>query len=152
LDDLNWSKRGYNASEAYFTSKLANILHARKQGKLLADEGTQVTAVSVHPGFVRTNLTRFVMPKFVQNYILRPFYSCMGYVGNDDGWQTTLHTLLDDDVPNYSGEYFAQSGILFHNANSKSGGWPLQSSKPNAHDDTLAEELYIKSKELVGLE
>ena len=53
--DLHYTKgRTYAAWEAYGQSKLANLLFA----KGLADrlKGTSLTAVSVHPGVIRTNL------------------------------------------------------------------------------------------------
>jgi len=52
-DDLDWEKRNYGFGIiAYADSKLANIMHAYELAKRL--EGSGVTAVSVHPGVVRT--------------------------------------------------------------------------------------------------
>lgn len=56
LDDLFFEKRDYDGWTAYAQSKLANLLHAKALAKKL--EGTNVTAVSVHPGWVRTNQVR----------------------------------------------------------------------------------------------
>lgn len=58
-DNLHFSKsRRYTPWGAYGQSKLANLLHA----KGLADRlrGTGLTAVSVHPGVIKTNLWRWV--------------------------------------------------------------------------------------------
>ncbi|RYG52460.1 SDR family NAD(P)-dependent oxidoreductase, partial [archaeon] len=53
LKDLDFAKRGYGQGiVAYGTSKLANILHAQELARHL--NGSGVTAVSVHPGTVRT--------------------------------------------------------------------------------------------------
>ena len=49
-DDLNWERRPYHPRLAYGQSKLCNILHALELSLRL--QGTQVTAVSVHPGEV----------------------------------------------------------------------------------------------------
>lgn len=49
----------YEDGAAHSQSKLANILFAREYAKRM--EGTGVTAYSVHPGVVRTNLQRYLM-------------------------------------------------------------------------------------------
>lgn len=56
LDDLNLTKAGYNTFVAYGNSKLANILHAMELSRRL--RGTGVTAYSLHPGAVATELAR----------------------------------------------------------------------------------------------
>lgn len=53
FDDLQ-SKLSYSARGAYSQSKLANILFTRTLAQQL--KGSNVTAYSVHPGVVRTNL------------------------------------------------------------------------------------------------
>jgi NAD(P)-dependent dehydrogenase (short-subunit alcohol dehydrogenase family) len=50
---------------------LANVLHALHLAKRL--RGTGVTAVSVHPGWIRSNLVKHTMPTWVQNVLLKPF-------------------------------------------------------------------------------
>lgn len=55
FDDLD-SKKSYTVHSAYFRSKLANILFTRSLAKRLT--GTSVTANSLHPGSVRTELYR----------------------------------------------------------------------------------------------
>ena len=55
FDDLN-SEKAYTVHSAYFRSKLANILFTRSLAKRLI--GTSVTANSLHPGSVRTELFR----------------------------------------------------------------------------------------------
>jgi len=60
FDDLNLEKE-YNADHAYRQSKLANILFSHQLAKKLANTG--VTTYSLHPGVVRTELTREI-PKF----------------------------------------------------------------------------------------
>lgn len=55
VSDLHYTKgRAYAGWEAYGQSKLANLLFA----KGLADrlKGTSLTAVSIHPGVIKTNL------------------------------------------------------------------------------------------------
>jgi len=149
LDDLKWEKKEYDRGAAYSASKLANVLYAKTLAKKL--EGTGVTAVSLHPGWVRSNLAATVFPLWVQNIALRPFAPFLGLISIEDGAQTSLHCILDDDVPNHAGEYYSQNSVLYSDG-LKAGGWPLKSPNPNAHDDELAEKLYAESLKLVGLD
>ena len=48
FDDLNFEKRPYNSQDAYYESKLANVLHCKELARRL--QGTGITAYSLHPG------------------------------------------------------------------------------------------------------
>jgi NAD(P)-dependent dehydrogenase (short-subunit alcohol dehydrogenase family) len=150
LDDLNFEKRPYDRNLAYTQSKLAVVLQALDLSRRL--EGTGVSAFSVHPGWIRSNLAQHMMPVWVQNVLMRPFSGLLGMVSWDEGAQTTLHCLLDDEAAEHSGEYYSQMSTLYPNREDRPGGWPMPSPNPNAHDAELAEELYHRSLELVGLE
>ena len=106
FEDLHFTNRPYDGWEAYAQSKLANLLHARSLAKRLV--GTDVTAVSVHPGWVRTNLAKHTMPVFIQDTLMRPVFSLMGMIDPWEGAQTSLHALLADDVPDHAGAFFSQ--------------------------------------------
>jgi NAD(P)-dependent dehydrogenase (short-subunit alcohol dehydrogenase family) len=149
FDDLNFERRPYNRMAAYTQSKLANVLHALNLSRRL--EGTGVSAFSVHPGWIRSNLAQHMMPVWVQNVVMRPFSRPLGMMSWSEGAQTTLHCLLDDAAPQHSGEYYSQNSILYPNKEDRPGGWPMSSPNPNAHDAELAEKLYQRSLELVGL-
>ena len=56
LDDLNITKVKYSSTTAYGNSKEANMLHALELARRL--KGTGVTAYSLHPGAVHTELHR----------------------------------------------------------------------------------------------
>ena len=88
----------------------------------------------------------------MQNVVMRPFSGLLGTMSWFEGAQSTLHCLLDDDAPNHSGEYYSQNSILYPNKENRPGGWPMPSPNPKAHDVELAEKLYHRSLELVGLE
>jgi NAD(P)-dependent dehydrogenase (short-subunit alcohol dehydrogenase family) len=149
FDDLNFDKREYHAGEAYANSKLAIVLQALDLSRRL--EGTGVSAFSVHPGWIRSNLVAGPT-RFIQNVLLRPFSGMLGTMSWFEGAQTSLHCLLDDDAPNHSGEYYSQISILYPNPENRPGGWPMSSPNPKAHDKRLAEKLYRVSLGLVGLE
>jgi len=153
FDDLNFDKKEYDAYQAYANSKLAIVLQALDLARRL--EGTGVSAFSVHPGWIRSNLIASsggAVGKFVQNVLLRPFAGTLGTMSWSEGAQTSLHCLLDDDAPNHSGEFYSQNSILYPNKENQPGGWPMSSPNPLAHDTELAEKLYHRSMKLVGLE
>jgi NAD(P)-dependent dehydrogenase (short-subunit alcohol dehydrogenase family) len=148
FDDLQFDRRAYDGWAAYAQSKLANLLHAKELASRLA--GTGVTAVSVHPGWVRTRLLRSTMPLWVQNHLLRPAFRIAGMLEPWAGVQSTLHALLSPDVPWQSGAYFSQIG-WYRDKRANRGGWPLRSPNPQAHEPALDVKLAEVSRRLVGL-
>jgi NAD(P)-dependent dehydrogenase (short-subunit alcohol dehydrogenase family) len=149
FDDLFYEKRKYDAVEAYCQSKLAIVIYARHLAKRL--DGTGVSAFSTHPGWIRSNLIKHTMPPWIQNILMRPFSGMLTMMSAEDGAQTQLHCLLDDDAPAHSGEYYSQNGLLYPNKENRAGGWPMRSPNPLTYDDEVAERLFETSLELVGL-
>ncbi|MCP4383270.1 MAG: SDR family oxidoreductase, partial [Hyphomicrobiales bacterium] len=113
LDDLNFETRTYNGTGAYNQSKLAIVIYARHLADRL--EGTGISVFSAHPGWMRSNLVQHTMPTWVRNVLMRPFSGMLGLMSNEEGAQTQLHCLLDDDAPNHSGAYYSQNSILYAN-------------------------------------
>uniref|UniRef100_A0A803PJD7 Short-chain dehydrogenase TIC 32, chloroplastic n=2 Tax=Cannabis sativa TaxID=3483 RepID=A0A803PJD7_CANSA len=58
FDKIN-DKLGYSSIAAYGQSKLANVLHANELSRRLKEENVNITANSLHPGAILTNLFRF---------------------------------------------------------------------------------------------
>ena len=56
-DDFHFKKGGYDQFQAYYNSKLANVLFTYELAKRL--KGTGVTVNAVHPGVVDTELARY---------------------------------------------------------------------------------------------
>ncbi|MBM4360288.1 MAG: SDR family oxidoreductase [Deltaproteobacteria bacterium] len=148
FDDLHFERRPYDGWAAYAQSKLANVLHAKALATRL--DGTGVVAVSVHPGWVRTNLVKSFMPVWLQDFVFRPFLSLAGMIEPWEGTQTTLHALLAPEVAHESGSFYSQLGMYRDKAANK-GGWPMRSPNPNANDDVVASRLDAVSREFVGL-
>ncbi|MCB0165143.1 MAG: SDR family oxidoreductase [Anaerolineae bacterium] len=149
LDDLQFDRRPYNGINAYNQSKLAIVIYARHLARRLA--GTGVSVFSTHPGWIRSNLVKNMAPPWVQNVLMRPFSGLLGMMSAEDGAQTQLHCLLDDDAPHHSGEFYSQNSILYPHKENRAGGWPMRSPNPLVYDDALAERLYQASVDLVGL-
>jgi len=147
FDDLNYQRRPYDGWDAYAQSKLANLLHAKELARRL--KGTDVTCVSVNPGWVRTNLVRVPLPVWIQNLFI-PLLHMAGMIEPWEGAQTTLHALLAPEVAQQSGAYYSQKG-LYRDKKARKGGWPLHSPNPVAHDDMVARRLWEESAALVKL-
>lgn len=128
-DDIN-SEKSYNKWQAYGQSKLANILFTRELSKRLAGSG--VVANSLHPGAVRTELSRHLS---VLSWFLAPFRIL--YKTPRSGAQTTLAVAIDPDYETVTGKYFSDCQIV-------------NEAKAAQCDDT-AEWLWTKSEEITGL-
>ncbi|KAK4420343.1 Short-chain dehydrogenase B, chloroplastic [Sesamum alatum] len=55
---ISKDKSEYDGTRAYALSKLANVLHTKELARRLKEMGANVTVNCVHPGIVRTRLTR----------------------------------------------------------------------------------------------
>ncbi len=148
LEDLHFERRSYDGWIAYNQSKLALVIYARHLARRL--EGTGVSVFSTHPGWIRSNLVKHTVPPWVQNVVMRPFSRMLGMLSAEDGAQTQLHCLLDDDAPRHSGSYYSQQSIFYPNKADRRGGWPMRSPNPLAHDDELADRLYEASSMLTA--
>ncbi len=148
LEDLHYEQHAYDGWDAYAQSKLANVLHAKELAARL--EGTGVTAVSVHPGWVRTRLMRSSMPLWIQDYLMRPFFQMAGMIEPWEGAQSSLYALLSPEVPKHAGAFFSQIG-WYREKSANGGGWPLRSPNPEVHEPGLDVKLAEVSRKLVGL-
>ncbi|MCL7025878.1 hypothetical protein MKW94_008138 [Papaver nudicaule] len=129
FDKLN-DESGYNLWKAYSQSKLANVLHANELARRLEEEGVQVTANSLHPGAVATNIFR--------NTFLSGFVSTLGklvFKNVQQGASTTCYMALHPNVKGVSGEYFKDNNI--------------SRSDSRAEDIELAKKLWDFSMKLI---
>nr|BAE99458.1 hypothetical protein [Arabidopsis thaliana] len=107
FDKIN-DKSSYSSMRAYGQSKLCNVLHANELTKQLEEDGVNITANSLHPGAIMTNLGRYFNPYLavavgaVAKYILKSV---------PQGAATTCYVALNPQVAGVSGEYFQDSNI-----------------------------------------
>ncbi|KAK8583478.1 hypothetical protein V6N12_067750 [Hibiscus sabdariffa] len=97
----------YNSLSAYGQSKLANVLHANELSRCLKEDGAAITANSLHPGAIATNLFR-------HNSLIRGLVGLVGkYVCKnvEQGAATTCYVALHPDVKGKSGLYFSDSNV-----------------------------------------
>ncbi|KAL8141631.1 hypothetical protein V2J09_014663 [Rumex salicifolius] len=126
-------KSRYSSIVAYGQSKLANILHAKELTRRFKEEGVNITANSLHPGGIVTNLLRhhsFIdgIVKTVGKLVLK---------NTQQGAATTCYVALHPQVKGISGEYFMDNN--------------LASPSYQANDQELAMKLWEFSLSLTNL-
>ncbi|XP_058087171.1 short-chain dehydrogenase TIC 32 B, chloroplastic-like isoform X1 [Magnolia sinica] len=92
----------YKPFDAYSRSKLANVLHANELSRRLQEEGSNVTANSLHPGIVPTNISRYSVLKAFPLCWLKPFLQT-----ESQGAATTCYVALHPNVRGITGKYYA---------------------------------------------
>nr|TKS01010.1 hypothetical protein D5086_0000174930 [Populus alba] len=106
FDKIN-DESGYNSIWAYGQSKLANVLHANELTRRLKEEGVNITANSLHPGAIMTNLLRF-------HSVINSVVTMVGRFALKNvqqGAATTCYVALHPQVKGVSGEYFMDSNL-----------------------------------------
>ncbi len=121
---------------AYCRAKLAQVLFTRA----LADRerGTGVTAYSLHPGVINTDLAGDISPvgRSLTNRLLP---------GPEQGASTSVYLATEPGVERYTGCYFSYRTFLRSHSKRPAKASPL------VEDKGLAEELWRVSAESCGL-
>ncbi|KAM9366784.1 retinol dehydrogenase 13 [Symphorus nematophorus] len=134
FDDINFDKN-YSSDKSYSQSKLANVLFARELAARL--QGTEVNVYSLHPGVIRTELARHLLPNlaFWKKILAIPFF--MMIKSPREGAQTTIYCAVDESLANSSGLYYSDCAP--------------KTPAPQALDDAAAKKLWDLSASMVGL-
>ena len=131
FDNLQFERGGYAGVRAYNRSKLANILFTNELARRLA--GTNVTANSLHPGVVATNIwshaSWYLQPIIVP---LRLFMT-----SPQRGGETIVYLASSREVEGKSGGYYVKNR--------------LAQTAAAAADPAVASRLWDVSAQLVGL-
>ncbi|XP_074576245.1 short-chain dehydrogenase TIC 32 B, chloroplastic-like [Curcuma longa] len=130
FDKIN-DKNSYNDKLAYGQSKLANILHANELARRLKEEGANITANSLHPGLIRTNLGRH-STVFVAALQAA---TCVLWKTIPQGAATSCYVALHPDAKGVSGKYFADCNV--------------SKTTANGRDELLGRRLWDFSEKLV---
>lgn len=130
LDNLDGT-HDYHPWRMYGRSKLANILFARTLAHRFASSGTGRTAYSLHPGVIRTNLTRHIDDA---ETLLAPMKASMKTVPQGAG--TTLYVAARPGLEANSGHYFADCAVA--------------KTIPQGADDALGEALWSATEGLIA--
>jgi NAD(P)-dependent dehydrogenase (short-subunit alcohol dehydrogenase family) len=139
FENLN-SEIQYGKMDAYRQSKLACLMFAFELQRRLSKAGSQVIAVSAHPGVSKTNLF-YNIPKLLQILTtpLLPFFTH----SPKKAATPMLSAVLDENVK--SGDYFGPLG--FKGLTGEAG---KVAAKPHAHDQTVSKRLWEVSEKLTG--
>ena len=130
FDNLS-GERGYSPWSAYGQSKLSNLLFAKELARRL--EGTLKTANALHPGVIKTSLTRSMSP------LVRGALSIVEPLSLKtvaEGAATSCYVATRPELARVNGEYFADCNIA------KPGSLAL--------DRELAARLWQASEQIVA--
>ncbi|KAK8470323.1 hypothetical protein PHAVU_004G112900 [Phaseolus vulgaris] len=108
FDKIN-DESSYQKFRAYAQSKLANILHANELARRLKEDGVDITANSLHPGLIVTNIHRY----YFHHGLASVGKMLLGFAlkNTQQGAATTCYVALHPEVRGISGEYFADNKI-----------------------------------------
>uniref|UniRef100_A0A2P2IVL3 Short-chain dehydrogenase TIC 32ic-like n=1 Tax=Rhizophora mucronata TaxID=61149 RepID=A0A2P2IVL3_RHIMU len=98
LGEISRSKCDYDPTRAYALSKLANVLHTKELAQRLKQMEANVTVNCVHPGIVRTRLTREREGLVTASKLLKTIPQAAS---------TTCYVATHPRLVNVSGKYFA---------------------------------------------
>ncbi|XP_041453521.1 retinol dehydrogenase 12-like [Lytechinus variegatus] len=114
IDYTNISGKGVSGFNRYKQSKLANIHFTKVLARRLS--GTGVTAYSVNPGTVYTNIwesSRVSLKPGLFRYILSLAMPLLRLflLNEKDGAQTTIYCAVDESIAHLSGGYFTNCSL-----------------------------------------
>jgi len=123
-------KKNYFIMKAYEQSKLANVLFTNELAERL--KGTNVTANSLHPGFVKTQIGNKNATWYSD--LFWSIATTLGAISVEDGAKTSVYLASSPEVKNVTGKYFDK----------------CKEKKPSAFalDKELGKQLWKKSEEL----
>ncbi|QCD94815.1 retinol dehydrogenase 14 [Vigna unguiculata] len=130
FDQIN-DPSSYHMWFTYGQSKLANVLHANELARRFKEEGIDITANSLHPGAVLTNIFR-------HTNILSGLINTVGrfvFKNVQQGAATTCYVALHPQVKGMSGHYFEDCNVSTENS--------------KARDTELAKKLWDFSLNLI---
>ncbi|XP_020079885.1 short-chain dehydrogenase TIC 32, chloroplastic-like [Ananas comosus] len=131
FDKIN-DPSSYSSLGAYGQSKLANILHANELSRRFKEEGVEITANSLHPGSIITNLLRY--HSFLD--FLHRTAGKLVLKNAQQGAATTCYVALHSQVKGVTGKYFSDSNLYEPSAKAK--------------DADLAKKLWDFSMDLIS--
>ncbi|XP_059049284.1 retinol dehydrogenase 11-like [Achroia grisella] len=112
LDDLNFEKSEYNANVAYCRSKGANVLFAKALAIKLKEHNIKdVTTYSLHPGVIKTDISRH-FDKTVARGATWAFNNAGMFLKSPKcGAQTSIYCAVDEACNEDSGLYYSDCAV-----------------------------------------
>jgi retinol dehydrogenase 14 len=135
LDDLNYKKK-YPAFgfKAYGTSRLATVLFTQELAERL--QGSGITANSLHPGTVATNIWN-IGPEIKAYQLLIHRITRSFMLSPEEGAQTSIYLASSDAVKGVTGKYFYKNQV--------------KDVSPQCKDIQIQRSLWQISEKLTGL-
>lgn len=139
FEDIHSEHRLYDQWSTYAQSKLALTIYTRQ----FAAENPNIPTISVHPGWVATDIASGRIPKS----LFRLFYPLLrrkGLCTEWEGIQPTLAALLLPTTELHPGDMLCQIGYydgLSSNGRASHLGWLLPSPNPIVYDTVVASHL-----------
>jgi len=144
FDDLHF-QRGYRFQDAYFQSKLANLLFTYELQRRLAAAGAPTIAVAAHPGNARTEFGRELSP--LVRVAMSPRLRMLTWwlmQRPQMGALATVRAAVDPDAR--GGDYYGPPG------RAQFTGYPTRvESTARAHDPQAQRRLWHESEQLTGV-
>ncbi|OWM85188.1 hypothetical protein CDL15_Pgr027975 [Punica granatum] len=147
LGVITRNKRQYDATRAYALSKLCNVLHTKELAYRLKDMGANVTANCVHPGVVRTRLTR-EREGFITDLVFLLASKLLKTI--PQAAATTCYAAVHPRLLNVSGKYFvdcneATPSKQAMNLTEAARIWVFSDTVVSSKDPKAALENYLSS-------
>jgi NAD(P)-dependent dehydrogenase (short-subunit alcohol dehydrogenase family) len=136
FDDLQFARRPYHGVAAYAQAKLAQVVWTQTLAQRLASTG--VSAYSLHPGVIGTNLAGEMPAKFgglMQRWLPGP----------QQGATTSVYVATAPGLERFSGQYFAYRTFLRRHSRV-----PARMAR-HAADPAQAVRLWQVSEQLCGI-
>jgi WW domain-containing oxidoreductase len=130
FDNLDGAK-AYSPWAAYGQSKFANLLFAKELARQFA--GSKRTANALHPGVIKTNLTRSMNPLVGAVFAVA---SPLGLKSIPEGAATQCYLAANPGAAGVSGEYFSHCNVA--------------KCRADANDPALAKRLWQRTEEIVA--
>jgi NAD(P)-dependent dehydrogenase (short-subunit alcohol dehydrogenase family) len=144
FDDLHF-QRGYRFQDAYFQSKLANLLFTYELQRRLAAAGAATIAEAAHPGNARTEFGRDLSPMI--RVAMSPRLRMLTWwllQSPQVGALSTVRAAVDPDAR--GGDYYGPPG------RAQFTGYPTRvQSTPASHDAQAQRRLWRESERLTGV-
>ena len=144
-DDLNWESTPYDQWKSYANSKVAMLNYTLELNRRLQDSGSNIIALSAHPGFANTNIHQNSPALTRTSPVSKWFHDKMSaLIPTAADAARPIILAADGDVS--GGDYYGPGGFL------EIGGKPKPAKvNPVARDGELARKLWQVSEQMTGV-
>lgn len=151
----------YEDGNSYAQSKLANILFARELASRMEDAG--VTAYSVHPGVIKSDLARYMTPIFEKDFEGKPFLErllvnlftnifMVSQMSVPDGALTQLYVATAPVEELTNGGFYRPVGVLSNTSHPQGENATLQKYLWEETERAINEALKAEKEERDGVQ